>query len=282
MGSLKALLLASVAGLAAMSSVHAADLFLPPPPPVEPPPLASPIDFSGGGFYLRGDVGVGIADLRTHTSTFAYSVPDDRYEKKSLDDSGIIDVGVGYKINNFFRVDVTGEYRSSSHLGAVESYNQGYYNNPPDASRGYDVYNGSIRSIDALLNGYVDLGTWNCLTPFVGAGVGIANNQVGTITDQGATGGFGYSSSHNQTNFAWALMAGLAFNITPNTKIELGYRYLDLGNASSGTIVCQNQLPCPNEVQHFKLASSDIRLGVRYTFDNPPPPVPQYPIVRKY
>ena len=31
------------------------------------------------------------------------------------------------------------------------------------------------------------------------------------------------------TNFAWALMAGLDFNVTQNLKLELGYRYLNMG-----------------------------------------------------
>ncbi len=278
MGSFKALFFAGVASLAATTTASAADLLLPPPPPVEPAFI--PVDF-GGSFYLRGDVGVGISDLRTRASTFQEFVPDARYEQHTLDDSGIVDLGVGYKFNHYFRADVTGEYRTSAHFGAIESYNQGYFNNPQDGSRSYDIYNGSIRSIVGLVNGYVDLGTWWCLTPYVGAGVGVANNKVSSIVDQGAFGGFGYSSSHSQTNFAWALMTGVAFNVTPSTKIELGYRYLNLGNASSGPIYCQNQSNCPNETQHYKLASQDIRLGVRYMFNDGPPPV-QYPLVRKY
>ncbi|WP_158811475.1 outer membrane protein [Beijerinckia sp. L45] len=279
MGSFKALCIAGIASLAAMSTAHAADLFLPPPPPVEPAYV--PVEFSGA-FYLRGDVGIGISDLRTRASTFDEFVPDVRYEQHNLDDSGFIDLGVGYKFNNYFRADVTGEYRTGAHFSAIESYNQGFFNTPQDGSRLNDTYNGSIRTIAGLVNGYVDLGTWYCLTPYIGAGVGVANVKVSSIVDQGQTGGFGYSQSKSQTNFAWALMTGVAFNVTPSTKIELGYRYLNMGNVSSNAIVCQDQGTCPNEVQHYKLASQDIKLGVRYSFDVAPPPPAQYPIVRKY
>ncbi len=278
MASFKALCLAGVASLVAMATGHAADL-LPPPPPVEfqpPPPVL------GGNWYLRGDVGVGIADLRTKGSSFDYYVPDARYESHSLDDSGFIDAGVGYRFNNYFRADVTGEYRASAHYSAIESYNQGYYNYPQDGSRGYDTYSGSIRSVVGLVNGYVDAGTWYGVTPFVGAGVGVANIKVSNLIDLSPGGGFGYAGDRSQTNFAFALMAGIDFAITPNLSLELGYRYLNLGSASSGAIGCAQQVPCPNEVQHYRLSSNDIRLGFRYTFADYAPPPAQYPLIRKY
>ena len=280
MASIKALCLAGVASLAvtvaASHAAYAADLLLPPAPPVYTP-LPSPV--FDGAVYLRGDVGVGIADLGTRQSTFDYAVPDVRYEQSSLDDSGIIDVGVGYRFNNFFRADITGEYRTAAHFSAVESYNQGAYNNPPDGSRGYDTYSASIRSVVGLVNGYVDAGTWYGVTPFVGAGVGVANVQVSNMIDLSPGGGFGLGGTHNQNNFAFALMAGLDFQVTQNLALELGYRYLNMGNVSSGAIACVAESPCPNEVQHYKLQSNDIRLGFRYTFANllPPPP-----LVRKY
>ena len=276
MGSFRCLYIAVVASSVTISTASAADLLF--PPPAEP--VYVPVEFHGG-LYLRGDVGIGISDLRTRPSTFDQFVPDVRYEQHNLDDSGFIDLGIGYKFNNYFRADVTGEYRTSAHFSAIESYNQGFFNTPKDGSRLNDIYNGTIRTVAGFVNGYVDLGTWWSLTPYVGAGVGVANVRFSSITDQGQTGGFGFTQPKSQTNFAWALMTGVAFNVTPSTKIELGYRYLNMGNVSSGAPVCQNQANCPNEVQHFKLASQDIRLGARYMFDVEPPPG-QYPVVRKF
>ena len=286
MGSFKALLLAGVTSFATIASASAADLFLPPPPPVEPAYV--PVNFVGG-FYLRGDVGVGISDDQQRLSSFApgYNVPDLRNETSTFGDSAIVDFGVGYRFNNYFRADVTGEYRTRQSFNAVESYNADLAIGA-GAGRGNDFYTGSVRSVVGLVNGYVDLGTWYGLTPFIGAGVGVANNTVGTIVDQGAVNGlgtgagFGYSRSHDTTQFAFAAMAGVAFNVTPNTKIELGYRYLNLGNASSGTIYCQDNGNCPNEVHHYRLQSNDIRIGVRYSFYDILPVLAQPPLVRKY
>lgn len=58
MGSLKTLALAGGLALGASVAAHAADLaYAPPPPPPEPLGLKGTIS---SGFYLRGDVGVGL------------------------------------------------------------------------------------------------------------------------------------------------------------------------------------------------------------------------------
>ena len=60
-----------LASVGAPSFALAADLGLPPPPP--PPPAPIPVDV-GGGWYLRGDVGVGASELDTVTAYSAVGV----------------------------------------------------------------------------------------------------------------------------------------------------------------------------------------------------------------
>ena len=262
MARIKALCLAGVAGFALTASAFAADLPLPAPPVFEPPP--API--AAGGWYLRGDAGVGISDLRTRSSEFSAEniPPDARFDSHSLDDAALIDVGVGYRFNDYFRADVTGTYHGAAHFGAIESYQGAEY--AYDGTRSSDSYSASIRTITGLVNGYVDLGCWYGLTPFVGAGVGVANVRVAGLIDQN---GGGYAADHSQTNFAFALMAGLDFAVTRNLTMELGYRYLDAGSARSGAIQCYyTGAPCPQEQQRYKLAYNDIRLGFRYMFND--------------
>ena len=38
-----------------------------------------------------------------------------------------------------------------------------------------------------LTNAYIDLGTWWCVTPFIGAGIGASRNTISNFMDQGAT-----------------------------------------------------------------------------------------------
>jgi opacity protein-like surface antigen len=280
MGSLKALLIAGGVALAATSVAKAADL-LPPAPAVEPAP--APAEFSG--WYLRGDIGIGV-NMTTpklkDTPNPLVGLPADAFNSFSnptISGSGLFDIGVGYQFNNWFHADITGEYRTSAAFHAIESYT------PPTCpfSSCYDDYNGSVKSIVGLVNGYVDLGTWWGFTPYIGAGVGVADNIVGPITDIGTTvGGYGFSSSHSSTNLAWAAMAGIGYSVTPNLKLEMGWRYLDMGTATAGAISCTNTPFCGHEVQKFHLTSNDIRIGMRWIFAEMPPPPPALPLVRKY
>ena len=95
-------LLSSVAFAADMPSI------MPPPPMYAPPPAE---EF--GGWYLRGDIG--FSNQRVNRLNNAL---DTTYTSSSQNlgfgTAGIFGLGVGYKVNNWFRADVTGEYRGNS------------------------------------------------------------------------------------------------------------------------------------------------------------------------
>jgi opacity protein-like surface antigen len=278
-GSMQAIFLAGALAAGMVSTgANAADLALPPPPPMEAPPPPPP---QFGGWYLRGDVGVGINQLSSLRSSFdsGFDVPGDRFDQAAVSDSAIIDLGIGYQFNNWFHADVTGEYRTGARYSAIESYT------PPTCPFGrcYDNYSANVSSAVFLANGYFDIGTWYGVTPYVGAGVGFANNWVNGLTDTGTTvGGFGFAPTSSNLNFAWAAMAGLSYAVTPNLRLELGYRYLDRGDITTAGISCTNAPACGHEVQRFHLASQDIRLGMRWMFADIPPVAPQLPLVSKY
>ncbi|MCC3243725.1 outer membrane beta-barrel protein [Methylocystis sp. WRRC1] len=289
MGRSFALILAAAAVVGASASAHAADL-LPPPPPIEAPP--PPVDF--GGWYLRGDVGVGVNQLTNLRSTFdpTVVVPMPLFNQYSIGDAAFAGAGVGYQFNSWFRADVTGEYRTAANYRATQSYTDIWsapgFSPCGIGARCHDTYNGQHSAAVFLANGYFDLGTWYGITPYVGGGIGFAVNWLQNVNDFSAqpAGGFGYASDTNRTNFAWAVMAGLAYNVTPNLKLEVGYRYLDMGTINTNPIYCQGVAVCPRERQSFDLASHDIRLGFRYMLGGfAPAPVlapPPGPLVRKY
>lgn len=273
MGSSRALIIASALAIGASSGALAADL-LPPPPPVAPPP---PIEF--GSWYLRGDVGVGASQLTgwrdTLTPLNAFGNPPPAVVPvfADLGDSGHFDAGFGYKFGSWFRVDVTGEYRTKA------TYRAGVAWFGAANTFGADVYSASLSSALFLANGYVDLGTWWGVTPYVGASVGVTSNQFGGFIDNT----FGYARDTSKADLAWAVSTGLAFNVTPNLKIDLGYRYLDLGSLNSNPIACLQIAACWYERHSFHVASHDVRLGFRYALgDVGVPYVAPGPLIRKY
>ena len=284
MGGLRALTLAG--SLAFSAAAHAADL-LPPPPPAEPPMMAPAQDF--GGWYLRGDVGVGINQISKLRSSFApgFVVDNPIFDSSSsLADSTFIGAGVGYQFNNWLRADITGEYRTQADYRAIQSYGPTFC--PMVSGRCFDAYHGKVGAAVFMANAYADLGTWAGITPYVGAGVGLAHLRFNNLTDTSMqpAGGFGYAQNSSQTNFAWALMAGLGYNVTNNLKLELGYRYLNMGKVNAPAITCLNTPACGYERQSFNLASHDIRLGFRYMFgETGMAPIAMSapgPLVRKY
>ena len=263
MGSIKALTMAGVVAFGAIGPAAAADL-LPPPPMIEPPVMAA----ETSGWYLRGDIGVGIATTTSLRSTFQatdlagnpYTPPPLTRVNNSIGNSGVIDVGVGYQLNNWFRFDATVGYHSAV------PYRMGYVYPASFCGGGVtycsDFYSGQISALHGLVNGYVDLGTWYGVTPFVGAGVGVANVKFGSLIDYGQ--GSGVASDRSQTNFAWALMAGLGYNVNDRLKLEMGYRYLNMGKVTSNPIICNVAVGCALEQQSFTLASHDVRFGMRW------------------
>jgi len=281
MASVKAIFSAGVIFLSAFSGAQAADLLPPPPPepePVEPAAFTPSFD----GWYIRGDVGVGIDQLSDARSTFSPNsfgnqAPAVSRVSTDIGDPAIVGVGVGYQVNTWLRADVTGEYRTSAAYRSVNTYTANCGNNFCQ-----DSYTANVASGVFLANAYFDIGTWYGITPFIGAGVGGAVHKFSGITDLGL--GSGFSPGITSTSLAWAVMAGLNFNITPNLKIEISYRYLDMGRLTSNPITCEQTAACFFERQSFKLASNDIRIGFRYMFGGytPPPPAYQPPLVAKY
>jgi opacity protein-like surface antigen len=106
-----------------------------------------------------------------------------------------------------------------------------------------------------------------------------------------ATGGYGYAPSKNTTSLAWAAQAGISYNVTPRFKVDVGYRYLDMGSAKTGAVTCLNDgCAVPTSYKIKDITSHDVKIGVRYLLGGVaeiplPPLAPAYepgPIVRKY
>jgi opacity protein-like surface antigen len=275
MRSVKSLVAAGAATLLSQAA-FAADMAIAPPPPMYAPP---PVVEDFGGWYLRGDIG-----FSNQRVSRLNNVLDATYTTSSqnlgFNTAGIFGLGAGYRFNNWLRADVTGEYRGNSQFFGKDVLTfPGGFNT--------DTYHGTKNEWVVLANAYVDLGTWWCMTPFIGAGVGGARVSINNFTDQsitnaglGAQPGLAFGDNVSKWNFAWALHAGVAYKVTPNFTVELAYRYLDMGDGLTGdlrTFDGTNNIVNPTT---FKgITSHDLKLGVRWDLSSPP--VYQPPLIRK-
>jgi len=273
MQSLRNLALAGAAALVlAPAAARGADL------PVPPPPLMPIQEYSA--WYLRGDIG--ITNQRVHKlDSPAPGFDTTTMLVQGFDSSGLFGAGVGYQYNNWLRFDVTGEWRAGAHFSALDNYPCGGCT----SGFGTDRFEGTKSEWLFLANVYFDLGTWHSVTPFVGAGIGFDRLTIGNFTDTNVTvpgSAIGFSPDNSKWNFAWALHAGLAYQVTPNFTVELAYRYVDLGNGATQDLIgfdFSNATFNPILFKH--VTSNDVKLGVRWMFADtflPEPP----PLVRKY
>jgi len=93
-----------------------------------------------------------------------------------------------------------------------------------------------------MLNGIFDIATSSGMSPYIGAGIGAANmNWDGNMSDD------------NETVFAYQLMAGLNFEMNPETTLRLGYRYFDPSVADIGALKIDNSF-------------HELEVGLRFNF----------------
>jgi opacity protein-like surface antigen len=273
-------LVAAAAVTLMSSAAFAADMpsIMPAPMNYGPPPVQ---DF--GGWYLRGDVGVTTSSAKLHDNLYDTLPGGSTITQNGEGFTGGTSwgLGVGYQFNNWFRADITGEYRTRVAFSGSDFFTF------PGGSTLSDNYQGGYKSWVGLVNAYADLGTWWCLTPFVGVGIGAAHIQTTGIQDSGLTSAQ-ISSSYfangaSTTNFAWAAHAGVAYKVTNNFTVELAYRYLDMGTAVHGFgSSFDGSNAGQSSFQYRDLISQDVRVGLRWNLDccdyNPPPPPP---LIRK-
>jgi opacity protein-like surface antigen len=166
------------------------------------------------GFYVRGDAGVGF-----YNSIFT---------NNKIKVGPVVGAGVGYKFNDMFRADVSGQYRNIIFQSGPSKVNLSTY--------------------ALLLNGYLDIQNNTKFTPYLVAGLGVAYATVdingSRVTKKGKT----------TVPLPWNIGLGVRTKLTDDLDADLGYRYTKISNTSF-----------LNERSNI-LASHQVTLGVAYNF----------------
>ena len=234
-----------VGGLVALACLTGSALSADIPEIIEPP-VFTPVD-DHRDWYLRADAGLSLNGWLGVSPSGKLCAPCfGAMSNEQMANGIMVGVGAGLKINEWLRTDVTLEYRADVDV-------RGRY------SGGAREY-ADIQAFAGFVNGYVDFGKWEKITPYVGAGVGgsllrtTQNYQVGACDC--VTGRW---DKANKFNFAWNVTAGASFKLKKNVELDVNYRFANLGGAVSG----QTTFGGGNRVQWNNLVTHDVRAGIR-------------------
>jgi opacity protein-like surface antigen len=228
-------------------AAFAADYIEPVPEVVVAPPAV-------GGWYLRGDIGYSAAKFRGAT----YSLPggggcntcgegDPEIHGGKLKGSFLLGGGVGYQVTDYFRTDLTLDYMTRAK-----------FTSDRDESK--------MSALSLLANAYVDLGTWNRVTPYLGAGIGGAQVKWGDLRNQFP----GVDDRHKGARnwrFAYALMAGASYCFNSNLELDAGYRFTRI-NGGRMFEYADSSAGGPGAGPGFDKGFNvnEVRTGLRYQF----------------
>jgi opacity protein-like surface antigen len=224
----------------------------------------APAPVLDGGIYIKGYLGQANPNVGSTTNEIYPTNPTFHVFQEDIKSSPLFGLGIGWKHSHWLRFDVTGEYRGD----AIFIANDRYVTFGPATNE----FTADIQSWLGLANAYIDMGNWCGFTPYIGAGIGFATISVNGLKDVNVPNqSVFYASDHTNTNFAWALYAGTAYDVTPQITLDLTYRYASLGDAKSG----------PAEAFDFSsrysgefikdITSNDFLLGFRYKFQQATP-----------
>lgn len=110
------------------------------------------------------------------------------------------------------------------------------------------------------------------ISPYIGTGIGISRNKMGTDSTQrnGAPTG-GTFNGNTISQFAYKFSAGALFSLTEDISLDVNYQYVDLGAFKSGTEVSSNAVGFPDidfqkPFSGGEIKAQELMIGLQYNF----------------
>ncbi len=238
----------------------------------------------GSGWYLRGDIGLSFS----RDTNLSYSTDFSRdYTSQSTHSEYSAGVGFGYIFNDFLRADATFDVFSGGEWSGART--AATLLDPTGCGVGqtgncFSNDSAEFEVTAASINGYVSLGRWGKLSPYAGAGLGVAHVQWSNYSstpvcelDPGETCALGVHSgslvtetftgpavafaTEESINLAYALMLGVDYKMSEYWTADFGYRYTHV----SGDVVLSSTVTgLPGDSEFDGLDFHEVRAGLRY------------------
>ena len=221
---------------------------------------------SPGPCYLRADVGYSwsntpdvrwtVTDPDPASPTFGQFVTD-RVTNVSIDNTWFGEVGIGCGSGpRGLRGEVMLGYHGKRDISGEPG--------PWLVPAGIDPLHTAVSTTTLMFNGYYDLGRWDRVVPYVGVGVGVARNSTDEVFFTNNPALINRIQGEDRWSLAWALMAGVGWQLSERAVLDVGYRYLDMGKAQSGIIDSAGFIN--PRVRIDDLSAHEIKIGLRFGF----------------
>jgi opacity protein-like surface antigen len=196
---------------------------------------ASAQGFGGGGFYLKGFGGATFADDETFGTSGAAADFADLRASVDYDTGYVLGAAVGYDVTPNIGVELEYAYREADGTLEVRAFGD------------RDREGGTVKVNAVMVNGiysFDPMGAQSLLTPYVGAGLG------GARVD--------FDGDETDTEFAWQVMAGVDYAMTPQWSLYGEVRYFSVDD---GRFVNDDDLRVSGGYD-----SVDLLFGAAYRF----------------
>ncbi|MBQ4471905.1 MAG: porin family protein [Alphaproteobacteria bacterium] len=152
------------------------------------------------------------------------------FGQKDYKEAAVFALGAGYHMNQYLKSDITVGLRA---WGKAKK----------------DGHSADVWTVPALANLYASMPYQN-FEPYVMGGLGMAWNKSDSTHEV---------KGDEKMSFAWTAGAGIGYRLTSCWGLDLGYRYVDLGEGRS-------KIKATGDRIKKNIRSHDILLSARYYF----------------
>ena len=226
------------------------------------PSISMAIDLEG--YYITAKGGVS-KTFNTGTTSFNNTLGTlFTLQNEDLGTGSAFGFSVGKYLNDNFRLELEAIKRT------------GYEFDVRDIAFPTGTDKAKIQTEALFINGFYDFQPFTmsntAITPYLGGGVGISRNKMGSIVEHIDGLPDGLTTDGNTINqFAYKLSAGTLVSITDGLSLDVNYQYVNLGAFKGGTERSVNgvRTPALDLQRGFNggdIKTQELMVGLQYTF----------------
>ena len=224
------------------------------------PTMAVAIDLEG--YYITAKGG---ASKTFNTGATSYIFANGNlitFQNEDLGTGSAFGFSVGKYLNDNFRLELEAIKRNGYEFDARDTVFRGF------------TEKAKIETHALFVNGFYDFQPFTmsntAITPYLGGGVGISRNKMGTdvIHNNGLPNG-NTTDGNTINQFAYKVSAGTLVSITEQLSLDVNYQYVNLGAFKGGTERKNNGVftsPNPRGINGGDIKTQELMVGLQYKF----------------